>query len=230
MIPTSNPQAVGKTVALFVRVSKQSQHYDRQVSDLTAVAKAKNWTVLHIIHEKGSATKRRLTSRPELQQLLTLCQSGQIGKVLVTEFSRLGRLRGETPMVMQQIAEYGVSIYAHNIGLETLLDTGRINPATAMIQAVMNEMYAQETERSSERIISGQQEAKRKGTHIGRPTGTTKSDRKLLDEYPFVVKDLRDGISIRRIANFRDVAKSTVEKVKGAVARVRNIEGIECTQ
>jgi DNA invertase Pin-like site-specific DNA recombinase len=204
-------------VTLFVRVSNSSQNYDRQVSDLTRVAKRRGWTVTHIIHEKGSATKRKLAARPELQELLVLTASGQIKKVLVTEFSRLGRLRGETPMVMQQITEHGVSIYADNIGMETLLDNGRINPATAMVMAVMNEMYAQETERNSERIISGQQEAKKKGKHIGRPAGSTKTDQALLDQYPGVVKDLRDGLSIRRIAAFRDVAKSTVEKVKAVL-------------
>ena len=80
-------------------------------------------------------------------------------------------------------------------------------------------MYAQETERNSERIVSGQQEARRKGKHIGRPEGTTKTDQALLDDYPTVVKDLRDFISIRRIAAFRGVAKSTVEKVKRAMER-----------
>ncbi len=210
-------------VAFFVRVSKTSQNYDRQVSDLTKIAERYNWTVAHIIHEKGSATKRKNMQRPELTELLNLCRSRTIKKVLVTEYTRLGRRRGETPMLLQQITETGVSVYAQNIGMETLLDNGRVNPGTATVLALMLEMGAQETERSSERIISGQEEARKKGVHIGRPTGTTKPDEKLLEDYAGVVSDLRKGISIRRIAAFRAVAKSTVEKVKLALERTETI-------
>ncbi|WP_019989820.1 recombinase family protein [Rudanella lutea] len=215
----SNPKNQLIPVALFVRVSKKSQNYDRQVADLLPVAKRQDWTVTHIIEEKGSATKRRLANRPELTKLLELCRSGAIKKVLVTEFSRLGRLRGETPQVIDEITELGVSIYAHNLGMETLLFNGRINPGTAMVRAIMVEMAAQEVERSSERIISGQQKAVLDGKHIGRPKGSIKSDHSLLKEYSSIVGDLRKGDSIRRIASYREVSKATVEKVKAAWLR-----------
>lgn len=47
-----------------------------------------------------SATKRSNIDRPELDNLLDLCRSKIIRKVLVTEFSRLGRRRSETPALM----------------------------------------------------------------------------------------------------------------------------------
>ena len=78
-------------VALFVRVSTKSQSYDRQIADLTAVAQRQAYQVIQVISETGSATKRRNIDRPEIEQLLELCRSGSIKKVLVSEFSRLGR-------------------------------------------------------------------------------------------------------------------------------------------
>jgi len=65
-------------VAIFVRVSKKSQSYDRQLADLTAHAQRNNYQVVDIITEKGSATKRRTIDRPEVDQLLERCQSGKI--------------------------------------------------------------------------------------------------------------------------------------------------------
>lgn len=86
-----------------------------------------------------SATKRSNVQRPELDKLLKLCRTKAIRKVLVTEFSRLGRRRSETPALMEAITEAGVSIYAHNLGLETLLATGKRNPVASIVIAVMIE-------------------------------------------------------------------------------------------
>lgn len=87
----------------------------------------------------GSATRRSSVDRPELDKLLTLCRTKAIKKVLVTEFSRLGRRRSETPALMEAITEAGVSIYSHNLGLETLLATGKRNPVAGIVIAVMIE-------------------------------------------------------------------------------------------
>ncbi len=103
-------------VALFVRVSTKEQDYARQVSDLTAHAERQGYEIVRIIHETGSATKLSNVDRPELDNLLDLCRSKTIRKVLVTEFSRLGRRRSETPALMEAITQAGVSIYAHNLG------------------------------------------------------------------------------------------------------------------
>ena len=102
-------------VALFVRVSTKEQDYARQVSDLMAHAERQGYQIVHIVQETGSATKRSNVERPELEELLDLCRKKKIRKVLVTEFSRLGRRRSETPALMEAITQTGVSIYAHNL-------------------------------------------------------------------------------------------------------------------
>lgn len=204
-------------VALFVRVSTREQNYDRQVADLTAYAQRQEYTITHVIHEVGSATKRSNVQRQELENLLTLCRTKVIKKVLVTEFSRLGRRRSETPALMEAITECGVSIYAHNLGLETLLATGKRNPVASIVIAVMIEIDAMETERLSERILSGLDQARRQGKQLGRPKGTTKATEALLADYAPVVKDLKKGLSIRQIAAIRHVSADTVQRVKRAM-------------
>lgn len=50
-----------------------------------------------------------------------------------------------------------------------------------------------ETERLSERIMSGLEQARRNGTRLGRPPGTKKAKEELAAAYPGVVKDLKNG-------------------------------------
>lgn len=206
-------------VALFVRVSSRGQDYSRQIADLTLVAERQGYTVVHIISETGSATKRSNVQRPEVEQLLALCRAKVIRKVLVTEFSRLGRRRSETPALMEAITQAGVSIYAHNLGLETLLANGKRNPIAGIVITVMIEIDAMETERLSERILSGLANARRKGIRLGRPPGSTKDGQQLLQAYPGVVKDLKAGLSIRQTAAFRELSKDTIQRIKKAMTQ-----------
>ena len=178
-------------------------------------------TIAHIVSETGSATKRSNVQRPEVEQLLTLCRAKVIRKVLVTEFSRLGRRRSETPALMEAITQAGVSIYAHNLGLETLLANGKRNPIAGIVIAVMIEIDAMETERLSERILSGLANARRKGIRLGRPPGSTKDCQQFVQAYPGVVKDLKAGLSIRQTAAFRELSKDTIQRIKKAMTEVQ---------
>ncbi|MGV3540691.1 MAG: recombinase family protein [Rufibacter sp.] len=201
-------------VAIFVRVSSSRQDYERQIRDLQAVADQKQYQVVEVITEVGSASKRLRVQRPELQRLLELARAGTIQKILVTEISRLGRKPAETIKLVDQLSELKVSVFTKNIGIETLMDDGTRSFAAAIIIAVLAEVARGETEFLSDRIRSGQQHAKSKGKNIARPTGTTKSKEKLLEENPKVVKYLNEGLTIREVAKLADVSPPTVMKIK----------------
>ncbi len=204
-------------VAIFVRVSTKSQEYDRQISDLTAYAEKHNYLVVAQISEVISASKTKKENREAIQQLYELAGSHKIKKVLVTEISRLGRRTADVLKVIDDLSDLRVSVYAHNYGLETLNKDGKRNPVANLMFTLLAEFARMETETLSERIRSGQGEARRKGKHLGRPTGSTKTSEKLLKEYPGVVKDLKEGLSIRKTAAFRNVSVDTVLKVKKAL-------------
>jgi DNA invertase Pin-like site-specific DNA recombinase len=212
-------------VALFVRVSTKGQDCARQIADLTAVATKQNYQIVQIIEETGSATKRNNIDRPEIETLLALCRSKTIKKVLVTEFSRLGRRRSETPVLMETIMAEGVSIYAHNLGIDTLTPTGKRNSVAGIVMAVMFEIDAMETERLSERILSGLDEARRRGKRLGRPPGTVKTSTSLIEAYPGAIKDLKAGLSIRQVSTLRSLSKDTVQRLKKAI----NTQNLEST-
>ena len=67
------------------------------------------------------------------------------------------------------------------------------------------------------RIISGQQEAKRNGVHIGRKSGTTESKTAFLQKYPKVVEGLKKGFSVRECVKLFDTSLGTVAKIRSLI-------------
>ena len=202
-------------VALFARVSSNTQDCKRQLADLSSVANRNGWLVVSTITTIVSGSKKRRSEREDINQLIELAKARKIKKVLITEVSRLGRRSSETYMLLEQLTELGISIYVHNYGMETLLANGKRNPAASLIFVIFNEQARTEVELLSERIRSGQAEAKRQGKHIGRKSGSFKSIEQIKSEYPKVIKYLETGTyTIREIAQLAGVANGTVMKVK----------------
>ena len=110
--------------AIFVRVSKREQDYQRQLEDLRVVAQTQNVEIVKEIAEKISGAKTN-QERDGLQDLLTLARNHTIDKVLVQEVSRLGRTTVEVLKVLEEMTALGVSVYVQNFGIEVLITTGR---------------------------------------------------------------------------------------------------------
>jgi DNA invertase Pin-like site-specific DNA recombinase len=199
--------------AIFVRVSKQSQDYERQIHDLTAYAERQGYKVVKTIAEKVSGAKSN-DERHGITALLSLARSGGIQKVLVTEVSRLGRRTSEVLKVLEELSDCGVSVYAQNYNLETLTPDGKRNPIASLLFTLLAEFSRLERETLVERINSGLAEARRKGKTLGRPTGTTKDDEQFLKENAPVVRLLKQDFSYRQVAKLAGVSVNTVRKVK----------------
>lgn len=211
-------------VAILARVSSESdrQDYDRQINDLTAIAKSKKWTVIKTITAKVSATKVRLLAREDIFELYELVEQGAVQKVLVTELTRLGRVAKEIRKVYEYLGENGISIFIQSLGL----DTGAKGPfqkaINNIIVTILAEIAELETVRLSSRIKSGMQEARRKGKIIGRPKGRTldiQKEVKTNPKYKRAAKALRDGLSLRKTAAFAGISVNTVRRIKEAVER-----------
>lgn len=203
-------------IAIFVRVSKQSQDYERQIADLRAYATKQGYTVVSTIAEKISGAKRN-QDRRGMTELLTLAASGRIKKVLVSEVSRLGRRTSDVLRVIEELTEQGISVYAQNYNLETLTPDGKRNPVASLLFTLLAEFSRLERETLVERIHSGLEQAKRRGVTLGRPVGSKKDNATLLEKYSPMVRILRQELSLRQTAKLADVSVNTVRKVKKAL-------------
>lgn len=200
-------------VAVFVRVSKASQDYERQIADLSAYAERNGYKVARVIAEKVSGAKRN-AERAGVSELLELSRTGKIKKVLVTEVSRLGRNTGEVLSVIEKLKEEGVSVFALNYNLETLAPDGKPNPLAQLLFTILAEFARLERETLIERIHSGLDQAKRNGKTLGRPKGTVTDKAALLKKYPTVVRFVRQGFSFRQAAKLAGVSVNTVRKIQ----------------
>ena len=77
----------------------------------------------------------------------------------------------------------------------------------------LNERAKAEQEDRTEWIKSGIEQARKKGTHLGRPQGK-EEDKDFLKRHKKVVVSLQLGNSIRATMKVAGVAMATVQKVK----------------
>ena len=210
MPPTSIP------VAILVRVSTSKQETDRQVSELTVHAHAKGYEVVEVCREEVSGMAIG-SARHGLIRVEELARSGTIRKVLVHEVSRLARRNSVAHAFVETLEELGVSLYWHQQGIETLLPSGKRNPAAAIMFALLAEMARAERETLAERIKSGLAEARRKGRKLGRPKHSGLSSEDFLEKHKDVARKLSQGHSIRNAAKITGKGVSTVQRVRAAM-------------
>jgi len=204
-------------VAILVRVSTNRQETSRQIHDLQAVADAKGWNVVEVCQETVSGSAN-IDDRPALKRVLELAETGKIKKVLVHEVSRVARRPSVAMTFVEMLEAHCVSLYWHAQSIETLLPNCKRNPAAAIMLALLSEMARAEKDTLRERIMSGLAEARRKGSKLGRPEGTTLEAGELLSKHKDIVRLLKDGHSVRNAAKIAGKGSSTVQRVKAALA------------
>lgn len=204
-------------VAILVRVSTAKQETARQVSELKAHAESQGWDVVAVCEELGVSGRANESERHGLQEVEELAKAGKIKKVLVHEVSRLARRNSIVHRFVEMLEELGVSLYWHSQKIETLMASGKRNPAASIMLALLAEMARNETETLRERINSGLAEARRKGKKLGRRTGTGYDAAKLMELHKDIVRNLKAGQSVRNTAKITGKGASTVQRVKAAM-------------
>lgn len=210
------PKTSSIPVAILVRVSTNKQETTRQIEELREHAGKEGWEVVEICEEVVSGAADR-AKRSGINRIIELAHSGRIQKVLVHEVSRIARKNSVAHTFLEELTELGVSLYWHSQRAETLLPSGKRNPAVGMMFSLLAEMALAERETLRERVISGMEQARRQGKHIGRPRGSGVSRETLLEKYPKVVRQLKGGQSVRNTAAICGVSTNTVQKVRSVL-------------
>lgn len=200
-------------VAILVRVSTNKQETDRQVYELKAYAASKGYEVVAVCEETITGDSKA-ADRQGLSDVEDLACKGLIRKCLCHEVSRIARRNSVAHGFIETLETFGVSLYWHSQQIETLLPNGRRNPAAGIMFALLAEMARAERECLTDRINSGLAEARRKGKRLGRPPGSTTSDRDLLRKHAVVVRLLKKGHSVRNTAKLTNRGHTTVQHIR----------------
>ena len=200
-------------VGILTRVSKESQSYERQISDLRSFAEKNNYLIVGEYNEKISGAAKN-KDRKAWNQLMELVEMGEVEKVLVWELSRLGRNTLEVLKTVEELHAHGVSLYVLNYNIETLNPDGSLNPMSQLMVTLLAEFSRTERALIQQRLASGYRKHLLNGGKVGRRKGVGMTDADLLRKHTDIVKYLRKGRSIRETATLSSTSTRTVQKIK----------------
>lgn len=204
-----------KTV-IFARVSTNVQEYDRQINELTTLAKSNGWSVEAVFAEKISGAKSN-KERTELLNMVSYVEANHINKVLVTELSRLGRDTLQVLEVIQMLNEKSISLYIQNYNIETLTKDGKVNAMSQFLITILAEVARMERKTIRERVESGYKNYRANGGKVGRKIGYKKAEETIREQYTEEIKLLKKGYSLRNISKITGTSINTIRKCKSLI-------------
>ncbi|MEM8525907.1 MAG: recombinase family protein [Bacteroidota bacterium] len=203
---------------IYTRVSTSRQEVDRQISELELHAKRNEFEIVEIFCEKISG-KLPIHRRRSGKAFMNFIKANDIDIVLVSEVSRLGRSAIDVQKTIDYLTnELKVNIYIHQQSMYLLDENKEYRAMSKMFVDILANFAQMESEILSSRIKSGQAEARKRGRKEGRPKGSIQDNKATLSKYPKVQRELKNGLSLRKVAKLCDVSVNTVIKVREAMA------------
>ena len=207
--------------AIYARVSSTGdrQSTERQVIDLTDYASRNEITICKTFEEHISGAKKN-HERPILQECLTFCIDEGIDVLLLSELSRLGRNVDEVLANIRFAKENRLNIYFQKEGISIYGADGKENPYLTIMIAVLGTCAQMERESIHYRLQSGRKVyvdkhiAETGKSGLGRKEGYRKPVETKKEEYKEVLKLLKAGYPIRKVAKLTEVSESTVKRLK----------------
>lgn len=163
--------------------------------------------------------------RPKAQQLVQLVEDGMVSQLVIEDLSRLGRNTGNSISTLEWLEEHEINVVVRNLGLQSR-PGGKKNPVWKMISSVMSSLYEMELENIRERTEMGRQAYLQKGGVLGRPIGSTESEKQFLqkEKTQTILKLLNRGRTTREISAITKCSFQTVMKTKRVGGRYGLVE------
>lgn len=186
-----------KKVAIYARVSTDSQTVENQLQELHAVAQRNGWIVVAVHTDEGISGAKGRDKRPGYDALLTGVARKDYEMIACWSVDRLGRSLPHLVSFLGDIQAKGVDLYLHQQGLDTSTPSGR------MLFQMLGVFAEFERSMIRERILSGLRRTSKK------------SGRKPMadDRQEAIRRSLRDGVGIRGTARLHKASTTTVTKI-----------------
>jgi DNA invertase Pin-like site-specific DNA recombinase len=189
--------ALTKRVAIYARVSTDSQTVENQLQELHAVAQRNGWIVVAVHTDEGISGAKGRDKRPGYDALLTGVARKDYEMIACWSVDRLGRSLPHLVAFLGDIQAKGVDLYLHQQGLDTSTPSGR------MLFQMLSVFAEFERAMIRERILSGLRRTSKK------------SGRKPMadDRAEAIRRSLQDGVGIRATARQHKASTTTVTKI-----------------
>ncbi|MBU1820813.1 MAG: recombinase family protein [Bacteroidetes bacterium] len=181
----------------YARVSTSDQNTDTQLEAL------QKYGCDRIFQEKISGLS---VQRPALDEMLSLLREGDT--IIVSRFNRLGRSRDHLINLIGDFANRGIIFKALDLGIDSSTAAGKL------VIGIFAALAEYDREMILEKTRAGQQLAKTKGKHIGRPSGVNQ------DNYTKVRKAMEKGLSVAEIVSLTGISISSVKRYRREIAQI----------
>jgi len=188
-------------IALYYRVSTDKQDLASQkntVEKWLAELPKKPSKVL-VLEDEGISGKHE--NRPGYKQLMTMAVNRQIDTIVVYRLDRLSRNATVAIKTLLELDEYGVGFISVT---QPVLNLGHANPFRRTMLAAFAEIAEIERDTIVQRVRSGLEAAKKRGTRLGAP-------QKVSREKQIEARALKaEGLSFKKIAERMDLSVGSV--------------------
>jgi DNA invertase Pin-like site-specific DNA recombinase len=191
-----------KRIAIYTRVSQDTQTTENQRRELLAVADRNGWQIVAEFSDQGISGAKGRDQRPGLDALMKMIARREIDMVASWAVDRLGRSLQHLVTFLVEIQAKGVDLYLHQQALDTSTPSGR---AMYGMLSVFSDF---EREMIRARIMSGLARSTKKA---GRPSLDT-------DKAEKIRRSLAKGMSINATAKKLGVGVGTVHRLKKHMA------------
>jgi DNA invertase Pin-like site-specific DNA recombinase len=151
-------------------------------------------------------------------EILNFAIQNGVKHIIALEISRISRKISSFALFLERCNDNGINIIIDNFKLHTLLPSGEKNAMVQTMLSIASTFANMELSLIQERLNSGRAKYIREGGRLGRKTGSTKDNSKLLSEHSDIVKFIRQGQSVRNIMKLTNKASGTIQKVKKSMA------------
>ena len=188
-------------VAIYARVSTDTQTTDIQLRDLHDVGQRLGWTILHEYVDEGISGAKGRDKRPAFNGLMHAVTQRKIDLVAAWSVDRLSRSLSHLVGFMEELKARDIGLYLHRQQLDTSTPSGR---AMLGLLGVFSEF---ERSMIRDRVVAGVSRARAQGKRLGRPPLPGHVNKAIRSQ-------LEAGESIRRIAKLVGVGVGTVSRIK----------------
>lgn len=185
-------------VAVYLRVSTDTQNHDSQERELREYCLRRGWSNVEWYRDTSSGAKQ---DRQGLIVLMTKVRRGKVDIILAFKLDRLARSLGHLAQLIAELQNHQVALVCPSQGIDT--SNSKYNPAAQLQLNILAAVAQFEKELITERVNAGIAAAKARGVKLGRPalSGRRKQE---------VVELHRQGVKAKDIAARLGMAYSTV--------------------